>query len=100
MTSRGEQRTLKWPKTRSGQRRPVRVKNDDSSCASSVLSLRYSSSPFESHNSSSDRSSHENSDDDGRVEPYLYEPEDSGSEETSESSDDDSQSERLNNTEW
>lgn len=51
-----------------------------------------------SHNSSSD--SHENSDDDGRVEPYLYEPEDSGSEETSESSDDDSQSERLNNTEW
>ena len=74
------------------------AENDDSSCASSVLSLRYSSSPFESHNSSSD--SHENSDNDGRVEPYQYEPEDSGSEETSESSDDDSQSERLNNTEW
>ena len=71
---------------------------NDSSCTSSVLSLPYSSSPFESHNSSSD--CHENSDDNGRVEPYLYEPEDSGSEEISESSDDDSQSERLNNTEW
>lgn len=66
--------------------------NEESSGASSVLSLHYSSSPFESRNSSSGS--------EGRVEPYLYEPEGSGSEETGESSDDDSRRERLSNTEW
>ena len=41
------------------------TKSDYSSRISSVLSLRYSSSPFMSHNSSDDEDSH-------RVEPYLY----------------------------
>ena len=70
------------------------TESDDSSRTSSVLSLRYSSSPFMSHNSSSDKDSH-------RVEPYLYEPEAEGSSEAAdESSDDDYRAERLGNTEW
>ena len=69
--------------------------NEESSGASSVLSLHYSSSPFESRNSSSS-----SEDSQGRVEPYLYEPKGSGSEETGESSDDDTRRERLSNTEW
>lgn len=69
--------------------------NDDSSWTSSVLSLRYSSSLFESHNSSSD------DEDSHRVEPYLYEPEAEGSPDAAgESSDNDSPTERLDNTEW
>ena len=71
---------------------------EDSSSRSSVLSLRYSSSPFVDHNSSSDS-------DEGsrRAEPYLYEPEDSdsdshGSEESS--SVDENRQERLENTDW
>ena len=45
------------------------TESDDSSRTSSVLILRYSSSPFMSHNSSpDDKDSH-------RVEPYRYEPE-------------------------
>ena len=70
------------------------TENEESSPASSVLSLRYSSSPFDSHNSSSDsdESSH-------KVQPYLYEPEDSGTD-TTESSDDETARERLNNIEW
>lgn len=47
-----------------------------------------------SHNSSSD-----NDEDSHRVEPYLYEPEES-SDAAGESSDDDSRTERLGNTEW
>ena len=73
----------------------VETENDDSSRTSSILSLRYSSSPFESHNSSSD-----SDEDSHRVEPYLYEPEESSSDAAGESSDDDSRTERLDNTEW
>ena len=59
------------------------TENEESSPTSSVLILHYSSSSFESHNSSSDsdESSH-------RVEPYLYEPEGSGTEDTREYPDD------------
>ena len=67
----------------------------DSSRTSSVLSLHYSSSPFESHNSTSDTD-----EDSHRVEPYLYEPEQSSSDEADESSDDDARHERLGNTDW
>ena len=71
------------------------TESDDSSRTSSVLSLRYSSSPFMNHNSSSD------DEDSHRVEPYLYEPEAEGSSEAAdESSDDDYRAERLGNTEW
>ena len=70
------------------------TENKDSSQTSSLLSLPYLSSPFLSHNSFSD-----NNEDSHSVEPYLYEPEDSSSDAASESSDD-SQIERLGNTEW
>ena len=69
------------------------TENDDSSRASSILSLRY---PFVSHNSSSD-----DDEDSHRVEPHLYEPEaENSSDAASESFDDDSRTERLGNTEW
>ena len=72
---------------------PESEASGDSSGASSVLSLRCSSSPFEDGNSSSDS-------DKGRVEPYMYEPRGSDSEETADSSDDETQRERLTNTHW
>ena len=96
VTSQGEQRTLKWPKTRSAQWQQVGLKTIQ--VVPAAFWVFYIRRLHLSHNSSSD--CHENSDDNGQVEPYLYEPEDRGSEEISESSDDDSQSERLNNTEW
>ena len=72
------------------------TENDDSSRTSSILSLCYSSSPFVSHNSSSD-----DNEDSHRVEAYLYEPEaESSSDAAGKSSDDDSRTERLGNTEW
>ena len=64
----------------------------DSSRTSSVLSLCYSSSPFDSHNSTFDTD-----EDSHRVEPYLYEPEQSSSDEAG---DNDARTERLDNTEW
>ena len=74
------------------------TENDYSSRSSSVLSLRYSSSPFASHNSSSDD---DGDSDSHRIEPYLYEPEaESSSDAGGDSSDDDSRTERLGNTEW
>ena len=70
------------------------AESEGSSRSSSTLSLRYSSSPFESGNSTdADEDSH-------RVEPYMYEPEWSSSDEADESPDDDALTERLNNTEW
>ena len=52
---------------------------------SSALSLRYSSSQFDSHNSASDTDEESR-----RVEPYLYEPQQSSSDEAGgKSSDDD-----------
>ena len=71
------------------------AENEHSDSGSSVLSLRYSSSPFQSRKSSSDAEECWH-----RVEPYSYEPEDSGTEDPIESSDDETGRERLNNTEW
>ena len=71
------------------------AESEDSSRSSSTLSLRYSSSPFDSCNSTSDAD-----EDSHRVEPYMYEPERSSSDEADESSDEDALTERLNNTEW
>ena len=71
---------------------------EDSSSRNSVLSLRYSSSPFIDRGSSSD--SDESS---RRVEPYLYELEDSDSPSHSSgegSSVDENRQERLDNTDW
>ena len=62
------------------------TENDDQSQTSSVPSLCYSSSPFVSHNSSSD-----DDEDSHRVESYLYESKaESGSDAAGKSSDDDS----------
>ena len=67
--------------------------------SSSVLSLCYSSSPFASQATSSSSDVDEES---HTVEPYLYEPTDDegSSDEAGESSDDESSTERLGNTEW
>ena len=67
----------------------------DSSRNSSVLSLHCSSSPFESHCSSSDSDEESH-----KVKPYLYEPEQNSSDEADEPSDDDARSKRLGNTDW
>ena len=68
--------------------------SDGSSC----LSHHYSSSPFEGDVSGSGSDS---SDADHRVTPYLYEPENDISCDTSSSSEDDSNNEeRLLNTDW
>ena len=69
--------------------------SEDSSQNGSVLSFRFSSFPFENYSSSSD-----SNEDSHRVEPYLYEPEQSSSDEADEPSDDDARSERLGNTDW
>lgn len=66
-----------------------------SSHTSSVLSLRYSSSPFASQSNTSD-----SEEDSHRVEPYLYEPEQSSSDDAHDSLDDDGRTERLGNTDW
>ena len=71
------------------------AENEHSDSGSSVLSLRYSSSPFGSRKSSSDTE-----DSWHRVEPYLHKPEDSGTEDPIESSDNETGHKRLNNTEW
>ena len=58
----------------------------------SDLSLSYSSSPFESHHSDEEPA-------EGTIEPYLYEPSASSSEESVDSDNSEDLS-RLNNTDW
>ena len=73
--------------------------NELSSHSNSELSLQYSSSPFEGH-SSPPESDEEFQPEESTIEPYMYEPENSGDEEAEDSSDDDSRTDRLDNNDW
>ena len=64
--------------------------------SSRELSLRYSSSPFEGH--SSFPRSEADSGEEHTIEPYMYEP--YREEESASSSDEESRTDRLDNSDW
>ena len=71
--------------------------NDSSSRSSSELSPQYSSFPLEEPSSPSES---DESQEESTVQPYMYEPETSCDEEAEHSSDDESENDRLDNTDW